>query len=402
MGNLVVDQNKCNLCGNCVSQCPFGAIRAVAGKIVIHDSCKFCKLCLKKCPASAISLVGPEQSGIDKSLWRGILIYVEHLDGVVHPVTLELIGKARELAARINHPVYALFIGADIGKQADELLKNGVDRILVYDEQPLQYFKVDTYANIFEDCINELKPAIVLVGATAVGRSLAPRVAARFRTGLTADCTQLEVRPDSNLVQIRPAFGGNIMAQIITDRTRPQFATVRYQVMEKVDCLRKVGSEVIRRPVDPQRLHSKLRVLNRVRQDKQVSISDAEVLVVAGRGVKNPGDLGMLEELAGLLGGQLACTRPLVEAGWLPYTRQIGLSGRTVKPKLIITCGVSGAVQFTACMNMAERIYAINNDASAPILKVAHYGIIGDLYQVIPGLTARVKREGKTACHMVK
>lgn len=395
MGKLTINEGRCNRCGICVTRCPFGALTMEAGRVVANAGCKLCKICIKQCPTGAIALEETATAGVDKSAWRGILVYVEHLDGVIHPVTLELIGKARELAGRINQPVFALWIGAGIAKNAAQLLPYGVDRVLVYDDEALRHFRVDVYANLFEDGINELKPTAVLVGATSVGRSLAPRVAARFRTGLTADCTQLEIKSNTDLVQIRPAFGGNIMAQIVTTRTRPQFATVRYKVMEPATCGAAPSGTVLRREVRPERLRSCLEVIAVVPKEKQANISDAEVLVVAGRGVKNRGDLALPEELAGLLGGQLACTRPLVEAGWLSYTQQIGLSGRTVKPKLIITCGVSGAVQFTACMNGAERIFAINQDRTAPIFKVAHYGIVGDLYQILPQLIAKIKEGGE-------
>ncbi|NLY75559.1 MAG: electron transfer flavoprotein subunit alpha [Firmicutes bacterium] len=392
MGSILVDGSKCNLCGKCVDQCPFGAIQIDLGKVIIDNGCRLCKLCIKNCPEGAISLLKTQKT-VDKNEWNGVLVYVEHLEGEIHPVTLELIGKARQLAGEINHPVYALIMGTDVIDLGKGLLEYGVDRVLAYQDEALRHFRADLYTNIFEDCIKEFKPSIVLVGATSVGRSLAPRVAARFRTGLTADCTQLEVRPNTDLVQIRPAFGGNIMAQIVTVRTRPQFATVRYKVMEKADRLRKPGGEIIRCQVKPERLQSGLKVIRTALREKQENISDAEVLVVAGRGVKNPADLGMINELAELLNGQLACTRPLVEAGWLPYTKQIGLSGRTVKPKLIITCGVSGAIQFTACMSAAEQIFAINKDRNAPIFKVAHYGIVGDIYQIIPALIAKLKKE---------
>jgi electron transfer flavoprotein alpha subunit len=402
VSNLHIDMAKCNRCGNCTSACPFGAIAEEAGALIINAACKLCKICLKQCPAGAITLAdAPARQGIDKNQWRGILVFVEHLDGAIHPVTLELIGKARTLAEPLGYPVYALFMGAAIQKQAAELLQYGVDKVLVYEDEALRHYRVDVYANVFEDCIGRLQPSIVLVGATSVGRSLAPRVAARFRTGLTADCTQLAVKPNSDLVQIRPAFGGNIMAQIITTRHRPQFATVRYKVMDPAACVAHPGGVVETVALDPERLQSRIKVLKVERKEQQPSISDAEVLVAAGRGVKNPADLELIQNLAALLGGQLAVTRPLVEAGWAPYTRQIGLSGRTVKPKLIITCGISGAVQFTACMNTAERIIAINSDKNAPIFKIAHYGIVGDLYRILPELIDRIQKEGPQSCPII-
>jgi electron transfer flavoprotein alpha subunit len=398
MTSLAINEKRCNLCGVCVGACPFGALTIESGRVLANAGCRLCKVCIKQCPEGAITLEQSAAPEVDKSAWRGIMVYVEHLDGVVHPVTLELIGKAQELAAEIGCPVYALWMGDGIRKQADELLRYGVAKILVYDDPALRYFRADTYTNIFEDCINTVKPSIVLVGATSVGRSLAPRVAARFRTGLTADCTKLEIKNNTDLVQIRPAFGGNIMAQIVTTRTRPQFATVRYQVMERAARIDQPHGAVIQMKVHPEQLQSGLKVIEVTPKEKQINICDAAVLVVAGRGVKNAGDLVLLEELAGLLGGQLACTRPLVEAGWLPYTRQIGLSGRTVKPKLMIACGISGAVQFTACMNGSELIFAINTDRTAPIFKVAHYGIIGDLYQILPQLIAKFNNGGAVAC----
>jgi electron transfer flavoprotein alpha subunit len=398
VANLAVDHQKCIRCDACIAACPFGAIQIADERIAITAACRVCKLCLKACPAGAITLSETRRASVNKDEWRGVLVFVEHLDGAIHPVTLELIGKARELAAEVGFPVYALFLGAGIAAKAAELLLYGVDKVFVYDEEQLRHFRVDVYANAFADCINRVKPSIVLVGATSIGRSLAPRVATRFRTGLTADCTKLAIKPNTDLVQIRPAFGGNIMAQIITTHTRPQFATVRYKVMNTAGCVPAPTGTVESLTLDPTELQSRIRVLKVERKEQQPSISEAEVLVAAGRGVKDPKDLALLEELAVLLGGQLAVSRPLVEAGWAHYTRQIGLSGRTVKPKLIITCGISGAVQFTACMNAAERIVAINTDPGAPIFKIAHYGVVGDWYQIVPALIERIKKEGPATC----
>ncbi|MGI6358532.1 MAG: FAD-binding protein [Bacillota bacterium] len=388
----IIDQNRCIRCDACITACPFGAIIEVAGSLQINDNCRLCRLCIKQCPVSAISLTtesAPTQA--DRQDWQGILVYAELTAGEVHPVTIELIGEATRLAQRVPHPISVLLVGKEVGRWADELLRYGVDQVFCYDYPELEHFRVDTYANAFADCIRNAKPAVVLVGATSIGRSLAPRVAARFRTGLTADCTQLELRDNGDLVQIRPAFGGNIMAQIVTPHSRPQFATVRYKVMnpaQPVDCVR---GTAVHCALQPGQLQSQVEIVSCQPREKSLSITDADVLVVAGKGLKDSKGLSLLQELADLLGGQVAATRAVVEAGWLEHQRQIGLSGRTVKPKLIITCGVSGAVQFTAGMQGADCIVAINKDPAAPIFKVAHYGLVGDLYEVLPALLAKLK-----------
>ncbi|MEG1857979.1 MAG: electron transfer flavoprotein subunit alpha/FixB family protein, partial [Pseudoflavonifractor sp.] len=288
-------------------------------------------------------------------------------------------------------PVYALFLGSKITEKSRELLHYGVDKVFVYDAEALARFRIEPYCAAFEDFALNVKPAAILVGATTVGRQLAPRAAARLRTGLTADCTKLEMNENTDLVQIRPAFGGNIMAQILTPNTRPQMATVRYKVMSAPVRSPAPSGEIIPCALSPETLACKVEVLAVTPKPPERSIEAAEVLVVAGRGVKNQADLAMVEELAALLGGQLACTRPMAEAGWVDARRQVGLSGRTVRPKLILTCGVSGAIQFVAGMDHAEMIVAINRDEKASIFKVAHYGLVGDLYEILPPLIARIK-----------
>lgn len=453
---LFFDEKKCTLCGQCVESCPFNALSINNGRVEVGASCKMCRLCLKKCPEDAVSILEDEKKTVDKNAYKGVMVYVELDGGHIHPVVLELIGKARELAAKVGHPVYAVCVGGSggaasasvseltdctscgsaseaiaseasssasevisseasarasevIGSEASArasegiaseasaiaaahgLLAYGVDKVFVYSHEALSHFRVDVYANVIADCIQRVKPSVVLVGATSVGRSLAPRLATRFRTGLTADCTQLEMKENTDLVQIRPAFGGNIMAQIITPNTRPQFATVRYKVMDRAHKVDQSQGEVVVCDIPDHGLDSGIRVLKTRVLEKHKGIEDEDVLVVAGKGVKTKKDLEMLEQLALALGGQLASTRPLVESGWTHYTKQIGLSGRTVKPKLIITCGVSGAIQFTAGMNGAECIVAINTDPEAPIFKIANYCIVDDLYNIIPGLLKKVQ-----------
>ena len=399
MGRLVINQDKVGNKEELVKICPFGALEIKDDKLDINSGCKMCKLCVRKGPEGAVVFVEDEKVEIDKSLWSGIAVYVDHVDGEIHPVTLELIGKARELADKVNEEVYCIAMGNNIESNVHELLHYGVDKVLLYEDKELKYFRIEPYTSVIEDFINNLKPAVLLVGATTVGRSLAPRVAARFRTGLTADCTILDIKENTDLVQIRPAFGGNIMAQIVTPNSRPQLATVRYKVMSAPERSEDEVGEIVKLSIKKEKLKSNINVLEVAKKSKEKEISEADVLVVAGRGVKSEKDLEMIKELSEILGGQVACTRPLIEAGWVDSKRQVGLSGRTVRPKLIITCGVSGAVQFTAGMNNSDYIFAINTDEKAPIFKVAHYGIVGDIYEVVPMLIERLKNNG---CGVIK
>lgn len=373
--------------------CPFGAIREKEGGIEIGQECRMCGLCIRKGPKGAITLKEDEPKGeTDLSLWKGVAVFCEQQEGQLHTVSRELLGKARELAAVTGEPVYALLMGYRVEDTAKKLLQCGADKVYVYDDPGLEVFRIGPYTNAFSDFVEKVKPSSVLVGATNMGRSLAPRTAARFRTGVTADCTKLEMRENGDLVQIRPAFGGNIMAQIVTTRTRPQFCTVR----SKVFSMPKPGEakgEIVPMQLSAEKLESAVQVLESLRKPKETDISEAEVLVACGRGFKKKEDLQLAQELCDALGGQLACSRPLTEAGWLPQNRQLGLSGRTAAPKLIITLGVSGSVQFAAGMNGSEVIVAVDKDENAPIFEIAHYGFVGDLYEVVPELI-RLIREG--------
>lgn len=392
MAKLIIHQEKVTDNQELVKICPFGAMEEKDGKLTINAACKMCRLCVKKGPKGAVEYVDDTvKPSVNKEEWKGIVVYVDHVDGKIHPVTFELLGKAKELAAITGHPVYALFMGKHITEQSRELLHYGADKVFVYEEEELARFKIEPYTAVFEDFIGKIKPSSILVGATTVGRQLAPRVAARMKTGLTADCTILEMNEDTDLSQIRPAFGGNIMAHIKTPNHRPQMATVRYKIMNAPKRQEEAEGEIVSCAIAKEKLGSHVEVLDIVQKEKEQFIENADVLVVAGRGVKKPEDLANLQKLADLLGGQLACTRPVAEAGWLPAKCQIGLSGRTVRPKLIITCGVSGAVQFTAGMNHAENIFAINSDPKAPIFKTAHYCLVGDLYEILPQLIQKIE-----------
>ena len=393
MPMLTIDRERCIGCMLCIEACPFGALVENNGEIEITAACRMCSVCVKQCPAGAIQMQEVAAPKVDKSAWKGILIFGECTPQGVHPVVTELIGKAQELVAAKPQPVSCVLVGAGCTNHTSALNGLGLEELLVYDDEKYAGFIAHIYADVLEAAINELKPSIVLIGATTIGRSLAPRVAARFRTGLTADCTVLELRENSDLVQIRPAFGGDIMAQILTPNTRPQFATVRYKVMSpavKVGC---AEPKVKKMKIPANSISALAEVISNTEKSLVENISEAEIIVAAGRGLKSQKDLELVQVLADALGAQLAGTRPTIEAGWLPYTRQIGLSGRTVRPRLIITCGISGAVQFTACMRDSDCIIAINTDREAPIFKIAHYGIVGDLYHVIPQLIEGIKKQ---------
>lgn len=386
MSKIIIRQDLVTNPDDLIKICPFGAIEYDNNYLSINAACKMCNICVKTGPQGVFSCFEEKVEEIDKSLWRGISVYVDHHHGHIHPVTYELIGKAKELAAKIKHPVYCLFIGRDISQTAHSLLAYGVDDVFVYDNPELEDFRIEPYTAVFEDFINRQKPSIILVGSTNLGRSLAPRVAARFGTGLTADCTILDVDEDTNLAQIRPAFGGNIMAHIYTPNHRPQFATVRYKVFSAPQKISQPTGKVMSCDIANQALQSRIRVLSTKDKEKVRSVEDAEIIVVAGRAVKNQKDLDIINRLAEQLGGMVAVTRPLIEAGLADARLQIGLSGRTVKPKLLIACGVSGAIQFVAGMDKADMIFAINNDDNAPIFNIAHYGIVGDVFEVVPRL----------------
>ena len=393
MAQIAVIERKCTGCEQCVSACPFSAIDMIGGKAQMNAACKVCGLCLKQCPQGAIIRLETKVDSVDKTKWSDILVFAEQSEGSLHPVCLELIGEAQRLAAGKDQKVKAVILGGHVEDCAQELRHYGVDEVHVYEGEELSFFRADAFAACVEDCIKKIKPSVVLVGATALGRSLAPRLSTRFRTGLTADCTQLELKANTDLVQIRPAFGGNIMAQIVTPNTRPQFATVRYKVMEAPKRMEEEKGDVLRQRMPKAVRDSRVKLVSTEPVPKAANISDAEILVVAGRGLQKKEDLELVRELAGLLGGEYAVTRPLAEKGWESNARQIGLSGRTVRPKLIITFGVSGAIQFTAGMDQAEHIIAVNSDKDAPIFKLAHVCIVSDLYEVLPQMISKLKEK---------
>ena len=389
---LKFDKQKCDLCGLCLQKCPFGALEMRADGIEVGAGCRMCGLCVRTCPEKAIRFE-QRANAVDKSQWKDFLIFVEQERGDIHPVAYELIGEARKMAVKVDYKVNCVMVGAEgTAENAQKLLEYGVDKVFVYQHPGFEGFRADSYADAVADCIAANRPSSVLIGATALGRSLAPRLSTRFHTGLTADCTTLDIKPNTDMVQIRPAFGGNIMAQIAIKQSRPQFATVRYRVMDKAAKVDDPTGQVVMCEVTDKMASSRIKVISTQVIDKQKNLEEEDILVVAGRGVRSEKDVEMCRQLAQALGGQLAFTRPMVENGFGDTAHQVGLSGRTVRPKLIITCGVSGAIQFASCITGSECIVAINNDPEAAIFKIAHYCIVDDLYQVVPKLTELVQK----------
>lgn len=378
---------RCDLCGTCVKKCPFGALSMGERGIEVSDACRMCGMCVRGCPQKAIAFE-QKAGAVDKSEWKNFLIYVEQERGDIHPVAYELIGEARKMAPKVGYRVNCVIVGgAGTTQNAEKLLAYGVDEVYIYEHPGFAGFKADCYADAVADCIAHVKPSSVLIGATSLGRSLAPRLSTRYHTGLTADCTTLDIQENTDMVQIRPAFGGNIMAQILITNSRPQFATVRYRVMDKAKKVENPTGKLVPCKVSQDMVRSGIEVISSRVIEKKTAIEEAERIVAIGRGVRNEEGVELCRQLADALGAQLAFTRPMVEQGIGDQLHQIGLSGHTVRPKLIITCGVSGAIQFTSCMSSADTIVAINSDPNAQIFGVASYCVVDDLYEIVPKLT---------------
>ena len=391
MSRIYVIKEKCTGCGICVRTCPFGAIEIVDGKASIGDKCVLCGACVKACPFGAI-VMEKEESKADTSGYRDVWVFAETDDGKLKNVALELMGKARELADELGERACAVLIGKDVKDNAKELGAHGADIIYVVEDDALQDYRAEAYAHVMEELIKEYRPSIVLYPATRVGRSLAPRIAASLSLGLTADCTSLGIK-DGMLLQSRPAFGGNIMADILSPNTRPQMATVRPNVFRKKEADYSREYEVIEFHTDIPESALLTRIIESIRtaEEGTKKIDEADIIVAGGAGMGGKEGFKMLEELAELLGGAVGASRKAVEMGLAPKSIQVGQSGTTVSPKVYIACGISGAVQHLVGMKESELIIAINKDPEAPIFTVADYGIVGDVFEVVPKLLDAIK-----------
>ena len=331
------------------------------------------------------------ESQPDTGDYKGVWVFCEQRRGQLHSVGLELLGKGRELADQLGNELVAVIFGHNLDGMTPDLVRHGADKVLSVSDPALEHFTDDVYGQVLSSLIKEKKPEIVLCGATALGRSFFPGVAAMVGTGLTADCTELAIDPKNNqLLQTRPAFGGNIMATIVCPHHRPQMATVRPKVMRKPKPREDRGEIVDLRL--PQGVEALSRVVDSIEETSQSALlAEAEIIVTAGRGIQDPKNLDLIRDLAELLGGAVGATRGVVDSGWIPYAHQVGQTGRTVSPKLYVAIGVSGAVQHVVGMQSSQVIVAVNNDPEASIFDVATYGLVGDLFEVVPAMIQRLK-----------
>jgi electron transfer flavoprotein alpha subunit len=385
MSRIVVKRIKVDHPQFYVDSCPFQGITTDSeGYLSINDRCRLCKLCLKFGPE--LFFFGEEISGhyANQTQAKNIAVFLEWQNGRIHPVSWELVCKAKEMVNSLQQKVFGIIIGAELDQYWDEFSEFPLDEVVVFDSEEFRDFRIEPYTAALLNFVQSHTPNVLLIGATALGRSLAPRVAIACRTGLTADCTGLELLPSGALIQTRPAFGGNIMAQIKTPYGRPQMATVRPHVMNSKRVKNCSSPKISKADLSEVPLVSGIKVLESRMKPPAQDISAADVVIAVGRGIKKPEDLVMIQELAQRLSAVIAFSRPLVEAGWSDSRFQIGLSGRSIHPKLLITVGVSGAVQFSAGIQGAEFIIAINSDPEAPIMNLAHLGFIGDCYEIIP------------------
>lgn len=408
MNKIEVIITKCTGCGLCVKSCPYSAITLIdqphqieSGRnvkqlaVIDLNKCTYCGACVDACKKYNAIVLQKEEKKVttDFSDYKNIWVYAEQRRGEIAPVVFELIAKSKELAEKLNVKVCSVLLGHKIKDLAKELIYYGSDIVYVVDDPVLQEFLDEPYSAVLSWLIEKEKPEIVLMGATNIGRSFASRVAAKIRTGLTADCTGLDVDVSTrNLLQTRPAFGGNIMATILTPKHRPQMATVRHKVFKPLQRDTTRNGDIIEVQYDFSKVKIRTKFLEFIKDTTaKVNLAEADIIVSGGRGLGGPEGFKLLEELADLLGGAVGASRAAVDAGWIPYSHQVGQTGRTVAPKLYIACGISGQIQHLVGMSSSKVIVAINKDPSAPMMKIATYSIEGDLYEIVPELIKAVK-----------
>ena len=397
MLKLIIDKNTCTGCESCIPSCPFDALSMQEGKAVVDEKCTFCGACVEVCPVSAITLLREEERAASGISAKDVWVFIEHEFGKVPSVSFELLGQGRGLTDAVGCRLCGMLLGdqAAVDEFAKEAIAYGAERVYVMESPLLKQYRTDPYAEAAVSLIRKYKPEIVLFGATTQGRDFAGRVATTLETGLTADCTDLGIDPETKyLVQTRPAFGGNIMATILDHPNfRPQMATVRPKVfpMPSRDDSRK--GEIVRETLQMTEDQVKTKILEFIKGAETVNLSDAEIIVSGGRGMGGGENFKVIRELAGVLGAAVGASRAAVDSGWIPYEHQVGQTGRTVRPKIYIACGISGSIQHQAGMKTSDVIVAINKDGEAPIFKIATYGIVGDLFTVVPMLAQEFKKK---------
>jgi len=395
MAKLLINNDTCTGCESCIPACPFGALSMKEGIAVVDEKCTFCGACVDVCPVSAITLEKEEKAvTIDPGAYKNVWVFIEHEHGKVSTVSFELLGEGRKLADALGCHLCGMIFGDGVEGFVKEAIAYGAETVYVTESPILEQYRADPYACAAVNLIRKYKPEIVLFGATTQGRDFAGTVATTLEVGLTADCTGLDIDPETKyLRQTRPAFGGNIMATILDyPNYRPQMSTVRPKVfaMPQRDDSRK--GEVIREPLPMTEEQVRTKVLEFIKGTEAVNLVDAEIIVSGGRGLGNAESFKVIRELAEVLGAAVGASRATVDSGWISYEHQVGQTGRTVRPKIYIACGISGAIQHQAGMKTSDIIVAINKDPEAPIFKVATYGIVGDLFTIVPMLKEEFKK----------
>jgi electron transfer flavoprotein alpha subunit len=390
---VIVDLELCTGCSLCVKTCPYGAVVLEDRKAVIGERCTSCGACIAGCPAEAIVSDLPPRQAVDPDKYKGVWVWAEHKDGVLKQSVFELLGCARRLAGELDQDVSAVLLGRDVENLTQTLFVYGADRVYLAEDDALARYNTLPYTRVVADLILEHRPNIFLLGATHAGRDLAPRLSRRLDLGLTADCTVLDIGEDGGLLQTRPAFGGNVMATIVSPYARPQMATVRPGIMKAVPPDSNRRGEIVRREPKFEPADLAARIVEVLEEKKaDVNFAQAKIVVAGGRGVGGPDGFRLLDELAAALGAELGGTRVAVEEGWIPYERQIGQTGQTVRPELYVACGISGAIQHRAGIMDSRYIVAINKDPDAPIFEVADVRIVGDLLKIVPEITESLRR----------
>ncbi|HPR18358.1 MAG TPA: electron transfer flavoprotein subunit alpha [Candidatus Cloacimonadota bacterium] len=391
---IEVIRDKCVGCRQCLKACAYNAIEIIDKIAEVNtDKCTLCGACVSTCKFDAIFIRKFGLEKIDRSQYKGVWVFAEQKDGVIAPVVLELLGKGRELADRREMELTAVLPGKNVKHLAQELICYGADNVIVAEDEKLANFLALPYTKALTDLIRKYKPEIFIAGSSVIGRVLIPRVAVELHTGLTADCTALEIDPERGLLQqTRPAFGGNIMATIITPNHLPQMATVRHKVMEELPRDESRQGKIIEEKIDFSDFQDDTEFLEFVKDDSQtVNLTEADFVISGGRGLKNKDNFALLDAFAKKLDAGVGASRAAVDAEWISYPHQVGQTGKTIKPRIYIAVGISGAIQHLAGMQSSDYIIAINKDPDAPIFRVADLGLVGDLFEVIPSVTQKFK-----------